>query len=131
MTNRVLQVLAVGALVGNACAQPPVPPAPTEETPMSVATLQSVSDAALADAASRTGLPVAQLKVTSAEAVTWRDGSLGCPEPGMVYTEALVPGYRVRITADGREFDYHATSRGSLLLCPAGRAHEPLPSRDI
>ena len=131
MTNRVLQALAVGALVGTACAQAPVPAAPTEEKPMSAATLQSVSDAALADAARRTGLPLAQLKVTAAEAVTWRDGSLGCPEPGMAYTEALVPGYRVRITADGQEFDYHASSRGSLLLCPAGRAREPLPSRDI
>lgn len=131
MTNRVLQALAIGALVGTACAQAPVPAAPVEEKPMSAATLQSVQEAALADAARRTGLPVAQLQVTAAEAVTWRDGSLGCPEPGMAYTEALVPGYRVRISAGGREFDYHAGSRGSLLLCPAGRAVEPLPSRDI
>ena len=39
----------------------------------------------------------ADLKVLSAEAVTWSDGSLGCPEPGMMYTQALVPGYRVQI----------------------------------
>ena len=27
------------------------------------------------------------------EAVTWSDGSLGCPQPGEYYTQVLVPGY--------------------------------------
>ena len=28
-----------------------------------------------------------------AERVEWNDGSLGCPEPGIAYTQAIVPGY--------------------------------------
>lgn len=78
--------------------------------------------AALADAARRTGIDVAALKVASAERVTWLDGSLGCPEPDMMYTQALVPGYRIRIEAGGETLDYHAGTRGALLLCPPAHA---------
>jgi hypothetical protein len=88
-------------------------------------TLEATVDAALTDAAKRTGLNRADLKVLSAEAVTWSDGSLGCPEPGMMYTQALVPGYRVRIQAGGQELDYHAGRMGAAALCPPGRAMPP------
>lgn len=78
--------------------------------------------AALADAARRTGIDAAALEVTSAERVTWLDGSLGCPEPDLLYTQALVPGYRIRIEAGGETLDYHVGTRGVPLLCPPGRA---------
>jgi hypothetical protein len=95
---------------------------------MPAATLQSTTDAALADAVRQTGLARSELKIVSSEPVTWRDGSLGCPEPGMAYSDALVPGFRIRIRAGDRELDYHASARGGLVLCPAGHAVEPLPS---
>lgn len=78
--------------------------------------------AALTDAARRTGIDAAALKVTSAERVTWLDGSLGCPEPDLMYTQALVPGYRIRIKAGGETLDYHAGTRGAPQLCPPGRS---------
>lgn len=93
--------------------------------------MDSITEAALADAAKRTSLPRARLQLASAEAVTWPDGSLGCPEPGMMYTQALVPGYRVRIVAGEQVLDYHASVRGGLVLCPAERATQPLPSDSI
>jgi hypothetical protein len=78
------------------------------------------------DAARRTGLPPESLELVSAEAVTWRDGSLGCPQPGMAYTMALVPGYRIRLRAQGQLLDYHAGRQGAPALCPAGRAIDPV-----
>ncbi len=88
--------------------------------------LQSMVQKALADAARRTGRDETTLKVLSAEAVTWPDGSVGCPEPGMLYTQALVPGYRVRIQAGTELLDYPANRRGQLVLCPPSRATDPL-----
>lgn len=85
--------------------------------------------AAVADAARRTGIGAADLEVVSAERVTWLDGALGCPEPGLVYTQALVPGYRIRIKAGGEMLDYHAGTRGAPLLCPPGRAADPALER--
>ena len=94
--------------------------------PSPVPELQRQIDAALADAARRTGVPAAALKLLRAERVTWSDGSLGCPAPGMMYTQALVPGFRIRIDAGGHLLDYHGSMRsGAAQYCPAGRAVEP------
>lgn len=55
--------------------------------------------------------------VVSAEAVTWPDSSLGCPSPGVMYTQALVEGLRVMVEAGGKRFDYRLGSAGQLKLC--------------
>lgn len=124
MMHKALVAAALAGTLATACAQmPSSKPMPTIPS----LSLDAMVQAALADASRRTGLPIDALQVTSAEAVTWRDGSLGCPQPGRVYTQALVPGYRVRIGAAGQELDYHAALRGTLSLCPADRSAEPLP----
>ena len=51
-------------------------------------------------------------ELVSAASVTFPDGGLGCPEPGMLYTQVLTPGYRVVVEAGGREYDYRAGARG-------------------
>ena len=81
--------------------------------------------AALHDAAERTQIAPGELKVTLAEAVTWPDGALGCPQPGMAYTQVLVEGYRIRIVAGDVTLQYHASRRGRVFLCPAARIQEP------
>ena len=65
------------------------------------------------------GVPRAQMQV-STEAVTWSDGSLGCPQPGQTYTQALVADWRLVVRAKGREAVYHASQRGQWLLCTGG-----------
>jgi hypothetical protein len=118
---------ALGFVVLAACAaDAPPEPAPMQEPVMT--TLQSMTDAALTDAARRTGLKREELKVLGAEAVTWPDGSIGCPRPGMVYTQALVPGYRVRIEARGQVLDYHAGMSRQPVFCPAEFARDPAPN---
>jgi hypothetical protein len=92
--------------------------------------LPSMTDAALDEAARQTKRDRAQLKVISAEAVTWADGSLGCPQPGIAYTQALVPGYRIRIQAGGEVLDFHASRRGHMVLCPSGRSADPVAGSD-
>lgn len=118
MTNDRKRRLAAGllAVVTGACAAPPA-----------AGSLEAAVQAARADAARRTGQAASALELVSAEPVTWSDGSLGCPQPGMAYTQALVPGYRVRLREPAGEMDYHASVRGALVLCPAGRAVDPLP----
>jgi hypothetical protein len=122
---------ALGGVTLAACAvERSGAPLPVQEQvmpqPPSTVSLASVTDAALADAARVSGLAPADLEVLSAEPVTWGDGSLGCPQEGMLYSQALVPGYRIRIAAKGRVLDYHASRDGRLQLCPASRAVPPL-----
>jgi hypothetical protein len=52
-----------------------------------------------------------------AEQVTWSDGSLGCPQPGTMYTQALVPGFRVIAKSPSGELVYHSDVRGNVVTC--------------
>jgi len=71
----------------------------------------------VADLAGRLGVAESVIEVLLAQAVTWNDGSLGCPKPGMVYTQALVDGYWVVLGFDGVLYDYHASRSGYYFLC--------------
>jgi hypothetical protein len=84
-------------------------------------------EAALDDATRRSGQARSAITVVSAESVTWSDGSLGCPEPGMLYTQALVPGYRVVLQAGEERLEYHAGARGQPKFCPAANVIPPVP----
>jgi hypothetical protein len=95
-----------------------VEPVSSESAPAAIGEVpEALMAEMLADAAERTGVDIEALEVRRAEAETWNDGSLGCPEPGMMYTQALVDGYHVEIDADGTELDYRATSNGTFRLC--------------
>lgn len=95
------------------------------------AALREVIRAALDDAARRGAPGAVPPSLVSAARVTWPDGSLGCPEPGRMYTMALVPGYRIRVRSGDAVLDYHAALRGVPVLCPAGRATEPVADSRI
>ena len=75
----------------------------------------------LADAAERSGLAQDELAVSDSRQVTWGDGSLGCPEPGMNYTQALVPGWHVLVVAGEARLDYRLAAQGYFRLCEPGR----------
>ncbi len=70
-----------------------------------------------ADLAKRTGEAEESFHIVSAQSVVWPNGSLGCPQPGRMYTQALVPGYRVQIESGGKTFVYHASTKGGFKLC--------------
>lgn len=77
----------------------------------------SVVDPVVADIARIAGVSAAQVTIVSAEAVTFPDGGLGCPEPGMTYTQALVDGYKIVATAGGITYDYRGTGAGTFRRC--------------
>ena len=72
---------------------------------------------AKADLVQRLGVDAAAVKVISSTEVTWPDGSLGCPEPGMHYTQALVPGNRTVLEAGGKQYHYHSGGHRAPFLC--------------
>jgi hypothetical protein len=124
-------VLALAACAGEPPAASrdtnlaPAEPAPRQETPMPTdgdlaLPPERLLAPVLADASKRTGMPTEELVVTNAWRRTWNDGSLGCPQPGMNYTQALVPGWQVIVAAGERSLDYHLSDRGSFIVCAGG-----------
>ena len=143
--NRCVVALAALALAANlalACgAEPEEPgstatpimtpsataaPTPAGETPPVQGNVpQGILDPILKEAAALAKVAREQLVIVRAEPVVWNDGSLGCPEPGMEYTQALVNGYWVVIEAAGQSYDFRVGRGGSFQLCPAGRGRPP------
>jgi hypothetical protein len=57
------------------------------------------------------------IEVVLAEPVVWSDGSIGCPEPGVMYTQALVEGYRIVLAVDGEEVAFHGADNQPPFRC--------------
>ena len=104
-------------------AQPTPTRTPFETTPRSpiaptgepVAVPLARWDAIVADLAERgvAGTP----ELVSAHAVTWNNGALGCPSPGVSYTQALVDGMRIVVEVDGTTYDYRFGTTNTPKLC--------------
>lgn len=82
----------------------------------------AVLDPVIAEVARVSGVPVAEVVVQTAVPVTYPDGSLGCPLPGMAYTQVQVDGYQIVATAAGTTYDYRGSGPGNFRRCatPAG-----------
>lgn len=81
------------------------------------------------DLSQRLGIAVDQIELVEYQSVSWRDGSLGCPQPGMAYTQALREGYRLQLQVDGQQYDYHGASGQPPFYCenpnPKGNLEAP------
>jgi hypothetical protein len=76
-----------------------------------------IMDAIIDDLRSEIEFERADLIITRAERVIWNDGSLGCPEPGMAYTQALVDGFWIVFEIEGVVYDYRANLGGYFIRC--------------
>ncbi len=52
-----------------------------------------------------------------AASVVWPNGAMGCPRPGVNYTQATVEGYHVVFAQGEQRWDYRANRAGYFLLC--------------
>ncbi len=96
-----------------------------EETVAVNPTIPSPSDPALQglvmqakeDLAGRLSIGVDQIDLIEAEAVVWPDSSLGCPRPGMMYTQVQHDGLLIRLRVGKRIYDYHSGGNRPPFLC--------------
>jgi hypothetical protein len=81
---------------------------------------------ALEDLSKRLDMPKEDITFSGARPVNWRSGALGCPEPGMMYTQALVPGALIFFRVGNDVHGYHAREGGEPFYCPRDRAEQPV-----
>lgn len=89
-------------------------------TPTQPAELTPAEEAAVARLASLLGVSAEEIRVVSTEAVEWPDGCLGIQRPGMMCTQAIVPGYRVILEANGEQFEFRTNEDGSQVAQASG-----------
>lgn len=111
--------------------QPEVPADPVVEEevlptePPAEVSLEQAVEMARNDLADRTGAGAENIRVVDARRVTWPDGAKGCPQEGMMYTQALVEGMYILLAVDGESHAYHAGGDGVPFPCPADRSQAP------
>jgi hypothetical protein len=129
--SKILSILLVLAVAATACGgtEPAGTPdttgipdiVPTTQSPVSTDPAADLPDPVLSalvdDATERLGVARDEVEVLSSRAVTWNDGALGCPEPGMFYTQALVEGQQVVIAGPEDTLDYRVDSSGEFRIC--------------
>lgn len=102
-------------------------PARSEVKPMArdersvKAVLKDPTAFAVADLAGRLGIDPAGIEVVEMRDVTWGDTSLGCPRPGMAYTQTLVNGSLIRLRAADRDYYYHSGAGRKPFYCASPR----------
>ena len=86
--------------------------------------------AAIEAEAERKGVGTDAVDVVGYDDVTWPDGSIGCPQPGMAYTQALVPGRLLVLEVDGERASYHAGRGDGFAYCATPHPHLPSGAGD-
>ena len=75
-------------------------------------------------------VPIEQISLLQVDSVTWRDTSLGCPQPGRGYAQVLTPGYRILLEHDGQPFELHSDQSGRyIMMCDSPAKSERIPLR--
>ena len=82
------------------------------------------------DLAQRLGIEPGSIRLYGARRVNWRSGALGCPQPGLNYTQALVPGVLILLQVDDKSFGYHAKDGAKPFYCPRERIEAPASIQD-
>lgn len=62
------------------------------------------------------GVEKEEIKVVSTEEVEWPDTSLGVPEPGMMYAQVVIPGFKIIYQVAGKTYEVHTNFDGKLAV---------------
>ena len=84
---------------------------------------------AVTDLSTRLSIAADEIEVLSIKEVTWRDGSLGCPEAGVSSIQVLTPGQQMILRANGQEYYYHSGKNSVFSYC--GDPQPPIENMGI
>ncbi|MCA9927418.1 MAG: hypothetical protein KC419_03030 [Anaerolineales bacterium] len=80
-----------------------------------------------ADLSSRLGIDIGEVELVAIAETTWRDSSLGCPQPGMNYLQVLTDGYNITLKANEVVYEYHTSGTRSFVYClTATKGDQPI-----
>ena len=104
-----------------------VPPAPQQQPAEPTPDLEApYIRAAIEDLMLRMNISPTVITVQTVEAVNWSSSSLGCPQPGVMYSDVIEPGYLVTLEALGTIYEYHTDQQIQVVLC-CGEGEESYP----
>jgi hypothetical protein len=74
-----------------------------------------IADLAVQTLAEEMNIPISNIEVDTVRTIEWRDGSIGCPEPGVAYAQVITPGHKITLRVDGQlHFVHEANGRAAV-----------------
>lgn len=113
--SRCITLLGASAVllaVLSACVASPTTTVPAVASPSPAAGPEA---RARADLAQKLGAPSDDIRTVSVDRMDWTDGCLGLGGPAELCTQAIVPGYRIILEAQGRQYEYRSDLTGGQL----------------
>ena len=77
----------------------------------------------------RLGVAPEDLRLVNSRILEFGDGSLGCPEPGFGYTQAIIPGYILLYELNGTWYPFHVSIDGRIYTDCRGENNVAAPFR--
>ena len=78
--------------------------------------LTAAQQAAITAVSKTLNVPPGQITLISTEAVEWPDGCLGVHRIDVMCTQAVVPGFKMMLEANGRTYEVHTNENGSSVV---------------
>ncbi len=122
MLNRrnILFALVLFVMILSACAPQTPASNPSPQQPAGGGGLVTKDKAPFAVAAKaalsqKLGIAEEQVSFVSADAVDWSDSCLGLGGPAESCLQAITPGYKVILAAEGKQYEIHTDESGSVV----------------
>jgi hypothetical protein len=87
-------------------------------------TKEDATERARKDLAARLSVNEDEIKEVSVEDADFPDMALGAAVPGEMSGQMITPGWRIRLTADGKSFEYRANPNQLRLFDHKGANHK-------
>lgn len=85
---------------------------------------QDILDRARRDLAQRIGLSENEIAIDSVDQVDFPDAALGAPTEDEMSAQVITPGWRIRLKANGKAYEYRASARQLRLFNFNGENHK-------
>jgi hypothetical protein len=108
-------------MILSACTAQTPSPSPVPQQPSGGLVTKDKAPFALAAKAAlsqKLGIPQDQVGFVSAEAVEWTDSCLGLGGPAESCLQAVTPGYRVTLSAEGKQYEVRTDETGAVVRIP-------------
>lgn len=107
------------------------PEATPTPQPNSGKPLPAAADAAVQAIARQQTIAVEKITVQSITPVDWPDGCLGAAKPGTICTQAIVPGFRVMLVANGKTYEVRTDQDGGMVVPINGLPTQPAAQTNL
>ena len=77
----------------------------------------------------RLGVEPGDVQLVRSQLLEFSDGSLGCPDAGFSYTQAIIPGYKALYEVNGLRYPFHVSLDGRVFTDCRGESNVAVPFR--